>query len=143
MKKRKARTRFRNLIKIAGEFNNLNQYKMEDKKTEKRDTSNNIVTADADIPDINKGRREKPAGDMVDERLPENNRNHQWKQKDSEFMQQDEILNQERAASDNPGKNGRNAEGEFSDNSKQEPTVPDDFYDNQEKESTETKELKQ
>lgn len=116
---------------------------MEDKKTEKRDTSNNIVTADADIPDINKGRREKPAGDMVDEWFPENNRNHQWKQKDSEFMQQDEILNQERAASDNPGKNGRNAEGEFSDNSKQEPTVPDDFYDNQEKESTETKELKQ
>lgn len=118
-----------------------------DKKTNKRDTSHNIVTAEADISDINKGRREKPAGDMVDERLPENNRNHQWKQKDSEFMQQDEILNQERAASDNPGKNGRNAEGEFSDNSKQEPTVPDDFYNKQneqnEEDSTEPKEIKQ
>ncbi len=93
MKKRKARTRYRNLIKTAGEFNNFNHYKMEDKKTnkktDKRDASNNIVTAEADISDLNKGRREKPSGDMVDERLPENNRNHQWKQKDSEFMQQD------------------------------------------------------
>ena len=113
--------------------------KKTDKKTDKRDASNNIVSAEADISDIDKGRREKPSGDMVDERLPENNRNHQWKQKDSEFMQQDEILNQERATSDNPGKNGRNAEGEFSDNSKQEPTVQDDFYNNQEEESTESK----
>ncbi len=136
------RNRILYLIKTAGEFNNLYHYKMEDKEPDKRDASNNIVSAEADISDINKGRREKPSGDMVDERLPENNRNHQWKQKDSEFMQQDEILNQERAASDNPGKNGRNAEGEFSDNSKQEPTVPDDFYDNQEEESTESKELK-
>lgn len=116
--------------------------KKTDKKTDKRDASNNIVSAEADISDIDKGRREKPSGDMVDERLPENNRNHQWKQKDSEFMQQDEILNHERAASDNPGKNGRNAEGEFSDNSKQEPTVPDDFYDNQVEESTESKKIK-
>jgi hypothetical protein len=103
----------------------------EDKPPIQEDTSKNIVSAEADISDINKARREKPSGDMVDGRLPENNSGHQWKQKDSEFMQQDEILNQERAASDNPGKNSRNVEGEFSDNSKQEATVPDDFYNKQ------------
>lgn len=108
---------------------------------ENRDTSNNIVSAEADISDINKYRREKPSGDMVDGRLPENNRNHQWKQKDSEFMHQDEILNQERAASDNPGKNSRNLYGEFADNSKQEPTVPDDFY--QKQNETGSRELEQ
>lgn len=119
----------------------------DNKSEEKIDTSHNIVTAEADISDINKGRREKPSGDMVDERLPENNRNHQWKQKNAEFMQQDEILNQERAASDNPGKNGRNVEGEFADNSRQGPTVRDDFYNKQneqnEDESTEIRDLKQ
>lgn len=102
--------------------------KSEDKPPIKEDTSNNIVSAEADISDINKGRREKPSGDMVDARLPENNRNHQWKQDGSEFMQQDEILNQERDAGDNPGKYSRNVEGKFTDASKQEPTVPDDFY---------------
>jgi hypothetical protein len=95
---------------------------------EKKETANNIVSAEEDISDVNKGRREKPSGDFVDGRLPENNRAHQWKQKDSEFMQQDEVLNEERAASDNPGKNSRNLEGEFTDSSKQEPTVADDFY---------------
>jgi len=88
----------------------------------------NIVSKDADISDINKARREKPAGDMVDSRLPENNQGHQWKKKDAEFMQQDEILNEERAASDNPGKNGRTIDGKLEDNSKQQATVPDNFY---------------
>ncbi len=102
--------------------------KKKKKKNKERDTTNNIVTADADISDINKARREKPSGDMVDGRLPENNSHHQWKEKDSEFMQQDEILNDERAASDNPGKNSRNLDGKFTDSSKQEPTVSDDYY---------------
>lgn len=97
---------------------------------EKKETENNIVSAEEDISDVNKSRREKPSGDFVDERLPENNRRHQWKQKDAEFMKQDEILNEERAASDNPGKNSRNLNGEFTDSSKQEPTVADDFYNN-------------
>lgn len=91
----------------------------------------NIVSKDADISDVNKARREKPSGDFVDARLPENNSGHQWNKKDAEFMQQDEILNQERAASDNPGKDGRTVEGKLEDNSKQEPTVPDDFYNKQ------------
>jgi len=96
----------------------------------------NIVSADADISDVNKSRREKPSGDAIDARLPENNQGHQWKQKDSEFMQQDEILNDERAASDNPGKDSRSVEGKFTDSSKQMPTVPDDFYKKDKDENT-------
>jgi hypothetical protein len=103
-------------------------------KKDEKDTSKNIVSAEADISDINKSRREKPVGDMVDERLPENNRNHQWKQTGAENMQQDEILNQERAVSDNPKNDARDPEGNLEDNSKQKATVPDDFYNNQNKE---------
>lgn len=97
----------------------------------------NIVTKDADISDVNKARREKPSGDFVDGRLPENSNGHQWKKRDSEFMQQDEILNEDRAASDNPGKEARSVEGRFSDNSVQEPTVPDDFYNKRKTVTTE------
>lgn len=116
------------------------EYTMEDSKNlrsdlrndKERDTTNNIVSAEADISDINKARREKPSGDFVDERLPKNNQGHQWKQKDAEYMQQDEILNADRAASDNPGKDGRTLSGELEDNSKQSPTVPDNFYETEE-----------
>ena len=88
----------------------------------------NIVSAEADISDVNKSRREKPMGDMVDARLPENNQGHKWNKDGSENMQQDEILNEERSVSDNPGENARNLDGKLADNSKQKPTVPDDFY---------------
>ncbi|MBS1493774.1 MAG: hypothetical protein JST55_09695 [Bacteroidetes bacterium] len=105
-------------------------YYDKDKKDEK-DTSKNIVSAEADISDINKARREKPAGDMVDGRLPENNKHHQWKQTGAEDMQQDEILNQERAVNDNSKNEARDPEGNLEDNSKQTATVPDDFFNKQ------------